>query len=208
MHQTLHTPSKLQRRILISATRTHTIQMARRGRTAASAAGLALLCGLALLAAGAAAADDAGATLSNAAADEGPWDPCGGLNSPYKADAAGGECPERFTCVRQDAFYWQCKEDRTIDPALVAAADAAKEKEAKDKAGAAPAGNGTTAAASPEEQQKASGQPASGQPAPAAKMVVEAWAQCGGALGRADGKDEAWPDVACPEGYACVRQDE
>lgn len=134
-----------------------------------AAASAVLVLGLALVAQIAAAQKPAGV-----------WDPCGGINGPNKKDAAGASCPSGYACVRQDEYYWQCKELKSIPKDL-----------AEKIAGSA---GGAQAAAA--VQQK-----------PAAAKVLEPFAQCGGINGRPGGKDSVWPGVACPQGFECTRQD-
>ncbi|GBF96065.1 hypothetical protein Rsub_08941 [Raphidocelis subcapitata] len=46
------------------------------------------------------------------------WGTCGGLNGPNQEDAAGAACPEGFTCVRLDRWFWQCRESKEAGSAL------------------------------------------------------------------------------------------
>lgn len=115
------------------------------------------------------------------------WGQCGGINGCPDGQKCSdspwpGSCSQGYTCIRQDKYYWQCKEDDTV-PALRAELEKQKkpsaEKEAAAKAGLVqgPAGD---------------------------------WGQCGGqnGCGATDGScgDKQW--AGCPSGWGCVRQDE
>lgn len=142
------------------------------------AAALLLAAALALSAASAAAETGAG-----------EWGTCGGLNGPNRKDAAGLGCPGGYSCVRQDEYYWQCKEDKSV-PWRDAAALAAGAGETT------PAGGVAVTAGAGEHR------------AEAVATRLAPWAQCGGISNRAGGKDAQWEGAVCPDGYACIRQDE
>ncbi|KIZ06982.1 hypothetical protein MNEG_0976 [Monoraphidium neglectum] len=123
----------------------------------------------------------------------GDWGTCGGVNGPNKQDAAGLACPSGYTCVRQDQYYWQCKENKSV-PGLDAAA--------------APLSGGAAAPTAGAQVKPHSTQQQQQQQSKAGVKVLEPWAQCGGINGRTGGTDAQWDDVACPRGFTCIRQDE
>lgn len=72
--------------------------MARRPRAACACAALLLAC---LVAAAAGTAASPGAPVNEDPMTN-EWGICGGLGGPGAVDAANHECPDGYTCVRQD----------------------------------------------------------------------------------------------------------
>jgi len=121
-----------------------------------------------------------------AASEAGEWGTCGGLHGPTGKDAPGAACPSGYSCVRQDEYYWQCKENNSIPGWQLAAVQAA------------PSSGGQPGQVQPEPQPII----------PPGAKVVDQWGQCGGINGGQGGQDAQWPGVVCPQGFECTRQDQ